>query len=224
MKMYYSSDGRAGLNSITPKRQSESSDKINKIDGKAYISHSWRQKRQLMESGYIVQPQDCPPIRNLTKYGYQVFAAGKSIIERHDNPQSRCTSENSSTNGFYTHSGEKCKISDSLFLSSWLANSEYVKVITGIVFFCPVGYGLYQGPIPYKENDDYEVLSAIEYSNSMGTYEISGEKYFMVEANVVIKPLARRVEIERGMPLALIYPVMRPADFDIEALDFDFQR
>lgn len=219
MQLYFSRDNRSGVEPVQPLKLSTKISKPDLLNGKAYISHEWREKRRLMSKGYIVQPSDCPPIRNLTKYGYQISAAGLSIIERHTTRQERLTLAESSTYGFYTHSGEKCAFSDSQFLSSWLANSEYIKIITGLVFFCPVGYGLYQGPIPYQTNPDFEVLSAIEYSNSMGTYTIKKQEYFMVEANVVIKPLSSRTLIERNSPLAVIYPVLRQTEIRLEQID-----
>ncbi len=219
MRLYFSKDDRYDLDPVSPQKLAHRNSKLNKIDGKPYISHTWRDKRRLMEQGYIIQPSDCPPIRNLTKYGYQIFASGTSVIETHKESQARSTLDMSATNGFYTHSGEKCEITDSQFLSSWLANSEYIKIITGLVLFCPVGYGLYQGPIPYVDNKEYEVFSGIEYSNSMGTYIINEEKYFMVEVNIIIKPLTKKIEIERNTPLAVIYPVLRPSEIELESID-----
>ena len=223
MQLFFTTDNRSGIEPVLPKKLSSEVGSLNRIDGKYYISHSWREKRRLMAKGYVVQPSDCPPIRNLTKYGYQIFSAGLSIIEKHNERRERLTTNDCASCGFYTHSGDKCQISDSQFLSSWLANSEYVKVITGLVFLCPVGYGLYQGAIPYIENTHYEVLSAIEYSNSMGTYNIAGNKYFMVEANVVIKPLKNKIIIERNTPLAIIYPVLRPSEIMLDFIDMNIR-
>lgn len=214
--IYYIDDNRIEVQPLVPKKLTTSWSKPNIVNGKTFISYSWREKRQLMEAGYIIEPNDCPPIRNLCNYGYEFYSSAYVRIERLTNKQKRKFTNNYTINGYYKYSGDICKLSDSGFYASWLGNSEYIKIITGLVVYCPVGYGLFQGNIPYYKNKDFEVFSAIEYKNSMGVYEYQNRKYFMVEINAVIKVKSNLLEIKRGDPLGIFYPMLKRTSINIE--------
>lgn len=213
VKLYFGADSTFPLDPIWPKKLETSLSKASKVEGKSYFSHDWKKKRELMESGYIVQPNDCPPIRNINSYGFEFFSAGDSRVVRHDRRLPRKTLVEHATNGFYTHSGDKCAVSDSGFLTSWLANSEYFKIITGIVIYCPVGFGVYQGPVPYHTIPQLSVLSAIEYGNSNGVFFIDGRKYFAVEMNLVCKLDTGELQLKKGQSLGAFFPVLNPSSF-----------
>lgn len=219
VKLYFGTDDRSGVVPLEPEILHTPLSELNKVDGKPYISHSWSKKRLLMEEGYIVQPNDCPPIRNINSYGFQFFASGHSVVVRHSERQCRCTRQDHATNGFYSHYGDRCDATDSGFLTSWLANSSYFKVVTGLVVYCPTGFGLYQSGLPCGNNSKLSTLSAIEYGNSMGIFLIDGKKYFMVEVNLVCSIDSGEIQFDRGDVLGVFYPVMGPARFSINRLD-----
>lgn len=206
--LYFDVDERIGVEPVRPSPLQTEFSHPNVVEGKPYIAHDWRKKRALMETGYIVQPNDCPPIRNICSYGFEFYASGLSKVTRHDRRLPRKTLPDSATNGFFTHSGASCSGTDSGFLTSWLANSEYIKVVTGVIVHCPVGYGLYQGGIPYRSDSALVALPAIEFGNSLGTCSIRGEKYFSVELNLVCSLSVDEVTIDRGHPLGVVYPML----------------
>ena len=201
-------DKRFSLEPLWPEPLRGEYSDLNRVNGRPYVTHSWREKRDLMETGYVIQPNDCPPIRNINTYGYEVKCPGIVNIVKNSGSRHRKTTETDATYGIFTHSGDKCNYSDSTFLSSWLANSGYVKITTGLIVYCPLGIGLYQGPVPYYGNHSIEVFSAIEYGNSSGVKIIDGKKHFRVDINFVIQVNCDRVELYRGAPLGVFYPVL----------------
>jgi hypothetical protein len=210
VELFFEADLTCGATAVRPSRTLTPFSKPNSIDGTQYIAHDWKKKRVLMEDGYVIRPNDCPPIRNLNSYGFEVFAAANSYVKRNEQQLARRTDSSEARLGWYTHSGDRCATSDSGFFTSWLGNSEYFKVITGVIIYCPVGYGLYQGGGPYTVGAQFDTLAAIEYGNSRGTIEFSGQNYFMVEMNLVCSFSSGEIHIKRGQPLGVFYPVLSP--------------
>ena len=218
--LLYGRDTRIDVEPLPPRPLLTEFAEANKIDGKPYISLGWVNKRALMRKGYEVSPNDCPPIRNLNSYGFEIQASGNSRVLRHSLPQSRSVSDDRATVGLFSHFGDRHKGTDSGFLTSWLANAPYIKIVTGLIVYCPVGYGLYQGPIPYQSKDPgFGALAAIEYGNSEGISIINGCRYFRVEMNVVASSHKRSVRISRGDPIGVCYPVMPRSAFQLKEVN-----
>lgn len=219
INLLFGADPKIGITPIEPRPLVTPYSQANFVEGKSYIAHNWRRKRVLMEQGYVIQPNDCPPIRNLNSYGFEFFASANSKVQRNTSRLRRCTTESSASNALYTHTGDRCAKSDSGFFTSWLGNSDYFKIITGLLVYCPVGYGLYQGGSPYQVDLQFVPLAAIEYGNSNGIVEISKEKHFVVEMNLVCSFQTGEIEICRGQSLGVFYPVMNSRRFELRKFD-----
>lgn len=180
-----------------------------------FIELSSHEKRLAMENGYEVRPLDCPPIRNINNYGFKLFCPLEASVQfNKKGDYERKFFKTYSQNKYFKISGTKTSFSDSEYIASWLANSRYFKIITGVNIYCPIGYGIFQGSLPLsnqKENENFRVISAIEYGNSYGIFLIEGVKYFKVELNIVCQPLQFKKEftILKGQEIGVFFPVMK---------------
>jgi hypothetical protein len=205
---------------IDPQRTSTEHAEPKTIDGRSFIARDWREKRVMMETGYRIEPRDCPPIRNIARYGYQYFSAGHTNIKVNAERRKRYTQSHQASYGLYTHSGDPCKVTDSTFFSSWIGNSDYIKITSGLRVYCRVGYGLYQTSLPCDQRG-LGVVSAIEFGNSDGKFTIAGSKYFRTELNLVCKPEASEITLQRGEPMGVFFPVVPTTKFDVRRIDDD---
>lgn len=128
-------------------------------------------QRAYTVNGRPVRRLDCGPIRVISTFGHIVRELGRVIIERAAPPNRwRDFSDNHSTYGPVRVSGDRWHGTESGFVASWLAGSEYAKISTGIHAFLPKGHLLYQGLMlnPQLIGDDtapagLDVTAGLEY-------------------------------------------------------------
>lgn len=173
------------------------------------FSTVWR----AIEAGYTVKPSDCPPMRFTAKYGYAIRCPGAVTIRRL--PQRlncRVFEEDKARYGIAEVGGGKWPCSDSGFIASWIAGSEFVKIQTGIDFFFPASCCLYQGPLPNRTLFDYkkiEIMAGIEYAKGNRSRVLHDRSYGIANLNVIIRlpPLGETLHIDRGQLLSWVFPV-----------------
>ncbi len=144
-----------------------------------------------IENGYITQPSDCPPVRLIANYGFSVCSPGKVIIRRlPKHLPLRGFESDRAMFGFAEVGGDPWPNSDSGFIASWIAGSEFVKVQTGIVIFFPTDCYLYQGPLPNTSllsQPNIDVMAGLEYPSKERVVEINGKYYGTANLNIIVK-------------------------------------
>ncbi|WP_280381667.1 hypothetical protein [Nocardia wallacei] len=185
-------------------------------------------QRAYTATGRPVQPSDCGPIRVISAFGNVIRSPGRIIIERAEQSNRwRDFQDDHSTYGPVRVSGDRWHGTESGFVASWLAGSEYAKISTGILVFFPKGHLLYQGPLPNRQlikdeaaPGELEVMAGLEYFTPERSREINGQTYGMAAMNVIarVPPPGKTVDIPRGRTLGWFYLVAPTTAQHIETL------
>jgi hypothetical protein len=174
-------------------------------------------QRAYLTSGREVVPSDCGPIRLLARYGHVVRSPGQVVITRLDPPvRWREHNEGFSCFGSVRVSGDPWHGTESGFVGSWIAGSEYVKICTGILVIFPRSRVLVQGPLPNSilldaDHDGppqhLDVMTGIEYFSPRRSQLVNGVRYGIAAMNVIARVPAGPgvVTIERGQPLCWFF-------------------
>jgi hypothetical protein len=132
----------------------------------------------------------------ISRFGHVVRAPGRVTIQREDPARRwRDFQDNSSAYGAVRVGGDRWHGTESGFVASWIAGSEYVKISTGIVVFFPKGHLLYQGPVPNRQLVDdpavataeLDVMSGLEYFVPTRNQEIDGRIYAVAALNIIAR-------------------------------------
>jgi hypothetical protein len=187
-------------------------------------------QRAYSSSGRAVEPSDCGPVRLVARYGYAVRAPGRVVASREDQPlRWREHSATSAAFGPVRVSGDAWHGTESEFVASWIAGSEYLKISTGLLVFFPHRHVLVQGPLPNPglSSDDpdwspppLEVMTGVEYYTPRRSRLINGAPYGMAAMNVIarIPPGESKVEFDRGQVLGWFFLGLAPADQELDPL------
>lgn len=172
-------------------------------------------QRAYTATGRPVDPSDCGPIRVISSFGHTARAPGRVVIERAEPPYRwRDFQDGHSAYGAVRVSGDKWHGTESGFVASWLAGSEYAKISTGILVFFPKGHLLYQGPLPNRQliaadaaPGELEVMAGLEYFSPERSREIDGRIHGMAALNVIarVPPTGKTIDIPRGQTLGWFY-------------------
>ena len=219
--LLYQFDKRVHFKPAPPTQVQFASKKHVVMNGRSFIELDFRERQKLMESGYEVSPHDCPPMMNINNYGFMaVCPVSTTIVFNPGGKLERKFNESVTQAGYYTFSGDAVKYTETGYIASWIGNSKYFKIYTGLNIFCPVGHGLFQGSLPPFSNtqDIFKVISGIEYGNQEGIYDIGDEKYFKVQLNFVCEPLVKNtpIEITKGQPIGIFFPVLKKGKFNVQ--------
>jgi hypothetical protein len=186
-------------------------------------------RNRAIESGYQVQPSDCPPMRAMARTGLLFRCPSFVEAERIHFRKDRGFDDQSSSHGALRVKGAPWPGSDSGYVASWISGSQYMKIQTGIVLICPRRLGLLQGPIPNGDliSNSLQLTgySAIEYYSSRRRFVYLQDEYFVVEMNFIYKvpDWGYRVEIQPGSPIGWALPMgissfsMRQLDGEVDA-------
>jgi hypothetical protein len=190
-----------------------------------YAKHSdYVERSRAVESGYQVQPSDCPPMRAMAKTGLIFRCPSLVEAEGIEYRSDRQFDDQSSSHGALRLRGVPWPGSDSGYAASWISGSQFMKIQTGIVVICPRELGLFQGPVPNSDlmPDCLQLTgySAIEYYSSRRRVLRQGNEYFAVEMNFIYKAPDKgcHVEIRPGTPIGWALPLGLPS-FSVEQFD-----
>jgi hypothetical protein len=190
-----------------------------------FISRDYTKIWRAIESGYKTEPSDCPPIRLIAHYGFSVSCPGKVFIRRlPEEMRFRNFQSERAMFGIVEVGGDPWPKSDSGFIASWIAGSEFVKIQTGILIFFPTGYYLYQGPLPNTillEQPNINVMAGLEYATPKRMTEINGKQYGVVNLNIIVRlpALEKTVSLNPGELLAWFFVVPTKGAFRFKHLD-----
>ncbi|TKG66269.1 hypothetical protein [Prauserella endophytica] len=189
-------------------------------------------QRAYTVSGREVRPADCGPVRVLSRFGHVVRAPGRITIQREEpGLKWRDFQPDSSAYGRVRVGGDPWHGTESGFVASWIAGSEYVKISTGILIYFPKGHMLYQGPIPNRQlvddptiaSDQLDVMAGMEYFVPGRSRELDGHTYGIAALNIIAR--APRggavVEVHKGQVIGWFHLVAPPATQTIEQLPRD---
>jgi len=173
------------------------------------------------ELGRPVLPFDCPPVRLIAGYGFQVYCPGEVVLKRADHRRRlRSFATNHASFGLADIGGDPWPQSDSGLVASWISGSEFVKIQTGIMVFFPIDTYLYQGPLPNAGLDGdggADVMAGLEYPHAKRQREIAGATYGWSCLNVIVRlpPQGQVVKLGRGDPLAWFFAVPKRAEVSL---------
>jgi hypothetical protein len=165
--------------------------------------------RREAEGGRTVVPADCGPVRLISRFGFVARCPGEVLIRRLDEPSASAHREGEwASFGLCAVGGTRWPGSDSGFVASWLAGSEYAKIQTGVEILFDADKFLYQGPLPNRtvtdcEGTSVEIMAGLQYSRFERSEIVAGRRYGVAELNVVVKlpPAGSKLRLSRGMPL-----------------------
>lgn len=189
-------------------------------------------QRAYTVSGREVRPADCGPVRLISRFGHVVRAPGRIVIEREE-PEARWRdfSDVSSAYGPVRVSGDRWHGTESGFVASWIAGSEYVKISTGVLVFFPKGYLLYQGPVPNRQlvddpdvaPDRLEVMAGLESYAPDRSREVDSRIVGTAAMNVIARVPQDQsiVEVRRGQVIGWFHLVATPLGQSVEPLPSD---
>lgn len=191
--------------------------------------HGTQLQRAYTVEGREVRPSDCGPIRLLSRFGHIVRAPGHVTVQRETPPRKwRDFHDDSSAYGPVRVGGDIWHGTESGFVASWIAGSEYVKINTGIVVFFPKSHHLYQGPVPNRSlvhdeqiaSPDLDVMAGLEYFVPARCTTIAGNPYGTAALNVIARaPQDRSVlEVRRGQVLGWFHLVAPVTEQTLEPL------
>lgn len=178
-----------------------------------YADKSYASRWRAIEEGYVTQPGDCPPVRLIAHYGYAVRCPGKVRLRRLEQRLgSRDFKLDCARFGIAEVGGDIWPQSDSGFIASWIAGSEFVKIQTGIVVYFRADHYLYQGPLPNTALSNLlnvEVMAGLEQAVESRRVNINGNQYGYAQLNIIVRlpPVGSMCEIETGDLLAWFFPV-----------------
>lgn len=174
-------------------------------------------QRAFATRGREVRPSDCGPIRLVARYGNVVRAPGRVVVGRQD-PPSRWREHRDDVSSFgpVRVSGDPWHGSESGFVGSWIAGSEYVKISTGVLVFFPRSAVLIQGPLPnpgldvgdpYWSPPALDVMTGVEYYTPRRSRIIGDEVYGAAAMNIIarVPSGADEVTLERGQVLGWFF-------------------
>ncbi|MFF5985902.1 hypothetical protein [Prauserella flavalba] len=179
--------------------------------------------------GREVRPSDCGPVRVISRFGYAVRAPGHVILQREE-PQRkwRDFQDTSSAYGAVRVGGDPWHGTESGFVASWIAGSEYVKISTGIVVFFPKGHLLYQGPVPNRQlvedphvaTERLDVMSGLEYFVPARSREIDGYPHGAAALNIIVRAPQDDsvVEVHKGQIIGWFHLVASAASQTVDQL------
>ncbi|HKS48280.1 MAG TPA: hypothetical protein VJT49_24855 [Amycolatopsis sp.] len=174
-------------------------------------------------------------MRVLSRFGHIVRAPGRITMQREDpGLKWRDFQPESSAYGRVRVGGDPWHGTESGFVASWIAGSEYVKISTGLVVFFPKGHLLYQGPIPNQQllddpriaTDQLDVMAGMEYFVPTRSRDIGRQTYAMAALNVIARaPHGDSiVEVSKGQAIAWFHLVAPPSSQTIDRLPSDGDR
>ena len=180
--------------------------------------HGVELQRAYTVAGREVRPSDCGPVRVISRFGHVVRAPGRVTIEREDPEQRwRDFQEDSSAYGAVRVGGDRWHGTESGFVASWIAGSEYVKISTGIVVFFPKGHFLYQGPVPNRQlvsdpqvaSGQLDVMSGLEYFVPARSKNIDGHPYGVAALNIIARAPrdVSHVDVHKGQIIGWFHVV-----------------
>lgn len=178
-----------------------------------------------IESGYLTQPGDCPPIRLIANYGFSVRCPGKVFMRRlPERIRLRKFESDRALFGVAEIGGDHWPKSDSGFIASWIAGSEFVKIQTGIRIFFPAEHYLYQGPLPNVvlfQESSLDIMAGIEYAAEKRMTEINGRQYGVANLNTIARlpTVGNTVNLKRGDLLSWFFVVSTKKSLFLKQLD-----
>lgn len=189
-------------------------------------------QRAYAVSGREVSPADCGPVRVLSRFGHIVHAPGRITIRREEPELKwRDFQPGSSAYGRVRVGGDPWHGTESGFVASWIAGSEYIKISTGILVYFPKGYLLYQGPIPNQQlvddptivPDQLDVMAGMEYFVPGRSRELDGHTYGIAALNIIARaPYSNTiVEVRKGQAIAWFHLVAPPTSQNLKPLPRD---
>lgn len=163
--------------------------------------------------GRTVVPADCGPVRLISRFGFVARCPGEVLIRRLDEPSASAHREGEwASFGLCAVGGTRWPGSDSGFVASWLAGSEYAKIQTGVEILFDADKFLYQGPLPNRTVTDcvgtpVEVVAGLQYSRFERNEIVAGRRCGLAELNVIVKlpPAGSKLRISRGTPLCWFF-------------------
>lgn len=196
-------------------------------DNGLLTSKDFLSKKRKIESGYIVDPNDCPAILSINNYGFIFKSPGDVKVKIKDlYISNRIIKSDKSIHGYHEIYGQYWPHSDSQKIASWISGSKYIKIHTGIIVYFPEEYILYQGPIPQgKEKDiqDFVVWEGLETYNKERSIKIDNRNYGMANINFILSPKHSNTsfEIVKGQILGVVYPILKRNKFKLEKLNYN---
>lgn len=174
--------------------------------------------------GRKVHPYDCGPIAVIARYGFSVRCPGNVILERNVNILTeREFGDDYAAFGESIIKGDAWPNSDSGFIASWIAGSEYVKIQTGILIFFPKNSHLYQGPVPNSSLMDihFQTMAGIEYGNPIRQCTINNILYNYSSLNIIVRlpPTGETLALKRGQEIAWFFPTFKASEFTLSILN-----
>lgn len=189
-------------------------------------------QREYVRSGREVGPTDCGPVRLLSRFGHIVRSPGHIVLQREE-PQLKWRDFQATSSGYgpVRVGGSPWHGTESGFVASWVAGSEYVKLTTGLLVFFPKGQLLYQGPVPNRQlitDQQYapkqlDIMAGLEYFDSERSREIEGERYGMAAINMIVRLPQHTcpIEVREGQILGWFCLVAPPANQKLADLPRD---
>lgn len=179
-----------------------------------FRQRSFVDRWRAIEDGYQTVPADCPPVRALSRYGFVAHCPGHVTLRRLTvEAQERHFAPGRAAFGRSEIVGDAWPGSDSGLVASWILGSEFVKVHTGIDILFPRGVWLFQGPLPNaslsRGQYDPDVMAAVEGPSMSRTIQQDGQAWTISPLTIIVRVPASGdvVTIERGQPLAWLFPV-----------------
>jgi hypothetical protein len=178
-----------------------------------YRAREYTARWRAIEAGYRVEPSDCPPVRYTSRYGVCIRCPAEVWFRRADAPRAeRVFADGWAGFGLAEVGGVEWPRSDSGFVASWIAGSEYVKLQTGLRVYYDADACLFQGPLPNPQllgADELEVMTGIEPAGRARRTVVDGREHGICDVNLICRlpPPGRTIELARGMPLAWIFEV-----------------
>lgn len=198
------------------------------LNSSPFISKNYTKIWRAIENGYETQPSDCPPVRLISNYGFTVRCPGKVFIRRISNKRRfRNFESDRATFGIAEVGGDPWPESDSGFVASWIAGSEFIKIQTGILVFFPIEYYLYQGPLPninLLKQPDINVMAGLEYATKKRMTKIHGKKHGVADLNIIVRLpiLEKTIHLDSGDLLAWFFTVPTKKTSYLKHLDKSF--
>jgi len=177
-----------------------------------FRSREFESRWRALEAGYRVQPADCPPVRAIAGYGLGVRCPGLvQYARRREWADERAIDDERAAFGIVEVRGDRWPGTDSGFIASWIAGSEFVKIHSGILVHFPQDMFLYQGPLPNAALIDApcQVMAGLEYAVSSTSIAIDGVMHGSASLNVIARlpPGGVEVRIDKGQLIGWAFAV-----------------
>lgn len=178
-----------------------------------FRSRDYATRWRAIEGGYRVVPADCPPIRFISRYGLGLRCPGDVHLRRLAMPLlDRIIDPAQAAFGLMEVRGTPWPDSDSGFVASWIAGSEFAKIQTGVVVYFPREFCLYQGPIPNHlllDNQPLDVMAGIEYANPSRLIAIAGAPHGVARLNIIVRLPSDSLKLARGALFAWAFLALK---------------